>query len=248
MSGARSGTIYSPSSKVWGKATPIVRGPGVRPPPSSDVRDNLFPVRPRSGARLPHSPTPGRGNPRRRRSGAWKSVRRLRSGARQSASSEVRGESIHVVRGPGRGNPRRPSSGARQSASSEVRDHLFLVIRGPGQGLPDCPMSRGEAFPIVRGPGRFIPRRPRSGARPPRSPAWKPVSSEVWGVETRVVQGPVRGLPRHHGSETIYSPSSEVWSEVSPVVQVGGPLRSEVFSKLSRILDLMVSFDGEQWH
>ena len=26
---------------------------------------------------------------------------------------------------------------------------------------------------------------------------------------------------------------------------VGGPLRSEVFSKLSRILDLMVSFDGE---
>ena len=122
------------------------------------------------------------------------------------------------------------------------------MVRGRGKGLPDRPRSGCEASPIVEGPGRFIPRRQRPGARPPRSPAWKSVSSEVWGVETRVVQGPVRGLPRHHGSETIYSPSSEVWSEVSPVVQVGGPLRSEVFSKLSRILDLMVSFDEEEWH
>ena len=54
---------------------------------------------------------------------------RPRSGARPPPSSEVRGEAIHIVRGPRQCIPRCPRSGARPPPSSETRDVIFLVVR-----------------------------------------------------------------------------------------------------------------------
>ena len=86
-----------------------------------------------------------------------KFAHRLRFRARQSMSSEVRGKTIRIFRGPRQGNPRCLRSGTIYSSSSKVRGKVSLVVRGPGvEPLPTFEVQ-GDLFPILQGPGRGHP-------------------------------------------------------------------------------------------